>query len=330
MIWTSVSLAAAGLCPEALKSELTANEPSYVYFTPGRIGQSMTYNLLKDFIRGDESSIRILSFDDVNSTRKDPNPKIMLLNFYQLESYDVTYLQRLAIRGVRMLVDVEITGDQHMHWSNRFAISRIPRSFELITGSKTILEGIRRRWPQLEVSLVPHLENLYFRRDPRPAEEALADWKPQDPRLLVIQQQHNQGTKFLAQLFQRIDSRPPSNLKIVIALHPHTSGLLKDYILKTYGPRSDVKIFESSSNLKTNDFLSQVDGAISQSSTLIDIAREAGIPTMTGFNNKKLEGLESFLDNLNPDTRSQRRGHLQQIGEEAFQAWVQLLTSLPR
>jgi hypothetical protein len=331
MIWTSVGLATPWMCPEVLNQELPATAPSnYVYFTPGRLGQSMTYNLLKDFIKGEDSSIRVMGFEDVEKTRQDENAKVMLLNFYQLESYDVPYLQRLALKGVRMMVDVEITGEQHLHWINRMAISRIPKSFELVTGSKTILEGIQKRWPEFKITLVPHLENLYFRRDPGPAERALQDWNPADPRLLFIQQQHYAGTQFLMQLFQRIDSRPPSNLKIVIALHPHTADRLKEFIVKNYGHRADVKIFESSPNLKTNDFLLQVDGAISQSSTLIDVAREAGIPTMTGFDNKKLKGFEEFLEKLDPSSRSERRHRLQQLGEDAFQAWLQLLTNLPR
>lgn len=309
-----------------------SESPATLYLSSARNGQSETYRLLSQLLKFENRDAKVQRIGLISSwfqIWKIKAGDTLLVNIY---SYDPILEMRLAAlkrKGVRILVDVEITAQHHLRVLNR-EVSRY-KDYTLVTGSAVVADAMKAKWPDSEVVLLPHLETLYFHpaaKDQNRVAGVLGPSEPGDPsrkRLLMIHQYHVPGENFAGAFFRAVDEMDLKDVDIIVALHPHSEPeqILKYESLAATHP--NLKVVVSTEGIKTNDLFPYVDAVISHSSTLADVAKSLNVPVFDSNYGQNFNGLKAFIDGLDISARAERERALEQYSSDALHSWTALL-----
>jgi len=289
-----------------------------------RKGQERTYQLLIDLLKQSSRDYNVVRFANYREFKAGDT---VLINLYSKDFFNSKLLWELNKKGVNVVLDFEAT---RIHDTIQYDVEYLINGpfTKIITSSDLIARELTAHKIK-GVQVARHLESLYMKfllpKEVSPTEhfiESLSTDKKMR-RILFVEQYDMFGEMALKNFIEIYSRVKQHNDEIIIALHPY-SGLYKYSNFISRYPNLNIKIFISSADIKTTALFPYVDGVISVASTLVDVAKQVGIPSYTSITFKDLD---SFIDDLDPTTREIRRKHLSPIGEETLLEWRGLLTS---
>jgi hypothetical protein len=299
-------------------------DPPRIFFSNARSGQRKTYRLMIEFLRQETAADAVLLAERTSprTIRDFKSGDVLVVNIYSDDLSLFESLPKLRERGVKIYIDAEITSEVHfpvLKWLTFKALTGYP----MITSTEVIANQIKSLYPGSQVMLIPHLEKIYFKRKVDEAKSAMKDHSNKK-QLLIIHQPGEKEERFFEDLLRRPEISNDKDLYVTVALHPYKSKNHDAFIemLKAISPRVR---FLMPNKVKTNDLFPFVDGAISYSSTLIDVAKSSGLPVYDSQFGSDFTGLEKFVSQLDPSTRREREKTLRHSAEDSLEKWTELL-----